>query len=672
MGLFSKFTNLFKKKSGGTDTAESKDSEEGKAQAEAAGSAASGSAEGAAAAAAEAKPEAAAASAEEKKPAGNAESAPEASPKKSSRLIDDSIRESEGAPAEAEPAAEPEKPSAPEAKEEAETVRGETEEPAPEAVKVEAEEPAAEPAPAEKAEAAPAAEPAPEKPAKARSTAKKASSAKKKAPAAKKPAGEKTAASAKGTAKKSSAAKKPAAKKTASKKAAEPRKPEAEAAAPAAEPDEKAESAKAPAKKAAESKSEEKKPAARKSAAKKAPAPAAEAEPEKKDQAAPAEQEPEKAESVSQTAGTPEAPAAGAEPEPEKAESVSQTAGTPEAPAAGAEPGKKDQGEPAEAEPEKSAKKDEPEEPQSRFGLFRRLVSGLSSSGKSIGYGLSALFRGRKIDEELYTDLEERLVMADISYNTAEKILERVKDKAKLKDLRDADALAELVKSELLEILRPVSSPLIVQDRKPFVILMVGVNGAGKTTTIGKMASAFKNKGMEVVLAAGDTFRAAAVEQLNVWGVRNDVRVVAQATGADSASVIFDAYSAAKASGADVLIADTAGRLQNKENLMRELAKIVKVLKKHDPDAPHEVLLTLDAGIGQNAISQVRQFNGTVPVTGICLTKLDGTAKGGVIFSIADEFRIPVRYIGVGEGISDLREFNAGEFIDALFDGGNK
>ena len=642
MGFLSRFTNLFKKKSGEAETAEAKESEEGKAQAEAEVAAQANAAESAPVS--EAKPQAAAA--EEKKPAEEkAESAPEPSPKKSSRLIDDSIRES-GSTAAKETV--PEEKTSPVAEVKPETVKVETEEPAPEAVKVEAEEPAAEPAPAEKAEAAPAAEPAPEKPAKARSTAKKASSAKKKAPAAKKPAGEKTAASAKGTAKKSSAAKKPAAKKTASKKAAEPRKPEAEAAAPAAEPDEKAESAKAPAKKAAESKSEEKKPAARKSAAKKAPAPAAEAEPEKKDQAAPAEQEPEKAESVSQTAGTPEAPAAGAEPE------------------------KKDQGEPAEAEPEKSAKKDEPEEPQSRFGLFRRLVSGLSSSGKSIGYGLSALFRGRKIDEELYTDLEERLVMADISYNTAEKILERVKDKAKLKDLRDADALTELVKSELLEILRPVSSPLIVQDRKPFVILMVGVNGAGKTTTIGKMASAFKNKGMEVVLAAGDTFRAAAVEQLNVWGVRNDVRVVAQATGADSASVIFDAYSAAKASGADVLIADTAGRLQNKENLMRELAKIVKVLKKHDPDAPHEVLLTLDAGIGQNAISQVRQFNGTVPVTGICLTKLDGTAKGGVIFSIADEFRIPVRYIGVGEGISDLREFNAGEFIDALFDGGNK
>ena len=646
MGFLSRFrfTNLFKKKSGEAETAEAKESEEGKAQAEAEVAAQANAAESAPVS--EAKPQAAAA--EEKKPAEEkAESAPEPSPKKSSRLIDDSIRES-GSTAAKETVPEEKTSPVAEVKPETETVKVETEEPAPEAVKVEAEEPAAEPAPAEKAEAAPAAEPAPEKPAKARSTAKKASSAKKKAPAAKKPAGEKTAASAKGTAKKSSAAKKPAAKKTASKKAAEPRKPEAEAAAPAAEPDEKAESAKAPAKKAAESKSEEKKPAARKSAAKKAPAPAAEAEPEKKDQAAPAEQEPEKAESVSQTAGTPEAPAAGAEPE------------------------KKDQGEPAEAEPEKSAKKDEPEEPQSRFGLFRRLVSGLSSSGKSIGYGLSALFRGRKIDEELYTDLEERLVMADISYNTAEKILERVKDKAKLKDLRDADALTELVKSELLEILRPVSSPLIVQDRKPFVILMVGVNGAGKTTTIGKMASAFKNKGMEVVLAAGDTFRAAAVEQLNVWGVRNDVRVVAQATGADSASVIFDAYSAAKASGADVLIADTAGRLQNKENLMRELAKIVKVLKKHDPDAPHEVLLTLDAGIGQNAISQVRQFNGTVPVTGICLTKLDGTAKGGVIFSIADEFRIPVRYIGVGEGISDLREFNAGEFIDALFDGGNK
>ena len=596
MGLFSKFTNLFKKKSGGSDSAENKAAEE--SGNEAAAGAQPEAAPAPSAPAEEAKPEAAApapeAPLEEKKP----EPAPVASQKKSSRLIDDSSRESESAPA-AEP--EPEAaPAAAEAKDEK---------------------------PAEKPAKAPAKKPA----------------AKKKAPAKKPAAGEK-AASSRSTAKKgsASAAKKPVAKKAPAKKAAEPA-PEAKSEEPAAV---KEEPAKAPARKA-----EDKKPAAKKAKAAKAPAKApADAEPGKKDQAEAAKPEPEKE---------------SAKPAPAKPESDSVKAP--------AEPEKKDQAKAAEAEPEKkSAKEDNDEEPQSRFGLFRRLVSGLSNSGKSIGYGLSALFRGRKIDEDLYNDLEERLVTADISYNTAEKILERVREKAKLRELRDADALTELVKAELLEILRPVSSPLIIQDRKPFVILMVGVNGAGKTTTIGKMASAFKKKGMEVVLAAGDTFRAAAVEQLNVWGVRNDVRVVSQATGSDAASVIFDAYSAAKASGADVLIADTAGRLQNKENLMKELAKIVKVIKKHDPDAPHEVLITLDAGIGQNAISQVRQFNSTVPVTGICLTKLDGTAKGGVIFTIADEFRIPVRYIGVGEGISDLREFNAGEFIDALFDGGNK
>ena len=596
MGLFSKFTNLFKKKSGGSDSAENKAAEE--SGNEAAAGARPEAAPAPSAPAEEAKPEAAApapeAPLEEKKP----EPAPVASQKKSSRLIDDSSRESESAPA-AEP--EPEAaPAAAEAKDEK---------------------------PAEKPAKAPAKKPA----------------AKKKAPAKKPAAGEK-AASSRSTAKKgsASAAKKPVAKKAPAKKSAEPA-PEAKSEEPAAV---KEEPAKAPARKA-----EDKKPAAKKAKAAKAPAKApADAEPGKKDQAEAAKPEPEKE---------------SAKPAPAKPESDSVKAP--------AEPEKKDQAKAAEAEPEKkSAKEDNDEEPQSRFGLFRRLVSGLSNSGKSIGYGLSALFRGRKIDEDLYNDLEERLVTADISYNTAEKILERVREKAKLRELRDADALTELVKAELLEILRPVSSPLIIQDRKPFVILMVGVNGAGKTTTIGKMASAFKKKGMEVVLAAGDTFRAAAVEQLNVWGVRNDVRVVSQATGSDAASVIFDAYSAAKASGADVLIADTAGRLQNKENLMKELAKIVKVIKKHDPDAPHEVLITLDAGIGQNAISQVRQFNSTVPVTGICLTKLDGTAKGGVIFTIADEFRIPVRYIGVGEGISDLREFNAGEFIDALFDGGNK
>ena len=633
MGLFSKFTNLFKKKSGGSDSAENKAAEE--SGNEAAAGARPEAAPAPSAPAEEAKPEAAApapeAPLEEKKP----EPAPVASQKKSSRLIDDSIRESESAPA-----AEPEPEAAPAAAE-AEPVKAAAEEPAPEAVRIEPEEPAAEPV---KEPEAPAAEAKDEKPAEkpAKAPAKKPA-AKKKAPAKKPAAGEKAAYS-RSTAKKggASAAKKPAAKKAPAKKAAEPA-PEAKSEEPAAV---KEEPAKAPARKA-----EDKKPAAKKAKAAKAPAKApADAEPEKKDQAEAAKPEPEKE---------------SAKPAPAKPESDSVKAP--------AEPEKKDQAKAAEAEPEKkSAKEDNDEEPQSRFGLFRRLVSGLSNSGKSIGYGLSALFRGRKIDEDLYNDLEERLVTADISYNTAEKILERVREKAKLRELRDADALTELVKAELLEILRPVSSPLIIQDRKPFVILMVGVNGAGKTTTIGKMASAFKKKGMEVVLAAGDTFRAAAVEQLNVWGVRNDVRVVSQATGSDAASVIFDAYSAAKASGADVLIADTAGRLQNKENLMKELAKIVKVIKKHDPDAPHEVLITLDAGIGQNAISQVRQFNSTVPVTGICLTKLDGTAKGGVIFTIADEFRIPVRYIGVGEGISDLREFNAGEFIDALFDGGNK
>ena len=635
MGLFSKITDFFKKKSGGSDSAENKAAEESRN--EAAAGAQPEAAPAPAAPAEEQKPEAAAAApvanapAEEKKP----EPAPVASQKKSSRLIDDSIRESESAPA-----AEPEPEAAPAAAE-AEPVKAAAEEPAPEAVRIEPEEPAAEPV---KEPEAPAAEAKDEKPAEkpAKAPAKKPA-AKKKAPAKKPAAGEK-AASSRSTAKKgsASAAKKPAAKKAPAKKAAEPA-PEAKSEEPAAV---KEEPAKAPARKA-----EDKKPAAKKAKAAKAPAKApADAEPEKKDQAEAAKPEPEKE---------------SAKPAPAKPESDSVKAPS--------EPEKKDQAKAAEAEPEKkSAKEDNDEEPQSRFGLFRRLVSGLSNSGKSIGYGLSALFRGRKIDEDLYNDLEERLVTADISYNTAEKILERVREKAKLRELRDADALTELVKAELLEILRPVSSPLIIQDRKPFVILMVGVNGAGKTTTIGKMASAFKKKGMEVVLAAGDTFRAAAVEQLNVWGVRNDVRVVSQATGSDAASVIFDAYSAAKASGADVLIADTAGRLQNKENLMKELAKIVKVIKKHDPDAPHEVLITLDAGIGQNAISQVRQFNSTVPVTGICLTKLDGTAKGGVIFTIADEFRIPVRYIGVGEGISDLREFNAGEFIDALFDGGNK
>ena len=238
-----------------------------------------------------------------------------------------------------------------------------------------------------------------------------------------------------------------------------------------------------------------------------------------------------------------------------------------------------------------------------------------------------------------------------------------------MKELKDADSLVSRLNADLHEILKKVSVPLVIDtSKKPFVILMVGVNGVGKTTTIGKMAKFFEAQGHKVMLAAGDTFRAAAVEQLKVWDQRNGIPVVAQSTGADSASVIFDALSSAKAKGYDILIADTAGRLQNKANLMAELQKIVRVMQKIDPEAPHEVMLTVDAGTGQNAISQVKLFGEVVPITGINITKLDGTAKGGVIFNIADNFGIPIRFIGVGEGIDDLRVFDADDFVKALFD----
>ncbi len=251
---------------------------------------------------------------------------------------------------------------------------------------------------------------------------------------------------------------------------------------------------------------------------------------------------------------------------------------------------------------------------------------------------------------------------------TTMRIVERLTEQADRRQLQDASALYELLQQDMTEILKPVEQPLQISAKKgPFVILMVGVNGVGKTTTIGKLAQQFKREGKSVMLAAGDTFRAAAVEQLQVWGERNSIPVVAQHTGADSASVIYDAVEAAKARGVDVLIADTAGRLQNKAHLMDELKKVVRVMKKLDADAPHEVMLTLDAGTGQNAISQAKLFTEAVGVTGITLTKLDGTAKGGVIFAIADQFNIPIRYIGVGEGIDDLRPFKADEFVGALF-----
>jgi len=300
-------------------------------------------------------------------------------------------------------------------------------------------------------------------------------------------------------------------------------------------------------------------------------------------------------------------------------------------------------------------------------GFFARLKRSLVKTRQNLGSGFVGLFRGKKIDDDLFEELEEQLLIADVGVETTRKIITSLTEHASRKQLKDADALYGKLKEEMSEILSKVEQPLDVSGKTPYVILMVGVNGVGKTTTIGKMARQFEAQGKSVMLAAGDTFRAAAVEQLQVWGQRNKIPVIAQHTGADSASVIFDAIQAAKARGIDVLIADTAGRLQNKAHLMEELKKIVRVMKKLDEDAPHEVMLTLDASTGQNAVSQAKLFNEAVGLTGITLTKLDGTAKGGVIFAIADQFSIPIRYIGVGEGIEDLRPFKADDFIEALF-----
>ncbi|MEZ8740566.1 signal recognition particle-docking protein FtsY [Photobacterium swingsii] len=309
----------------------------------------------------------------------------------------------------------------------------------------------------------------------------------------------------------------------------------------------------------------------------------------------------------------------------------------------------------------------EQEKPKSE-GFFARLMRGLKKTKMNFGSGFFDLFSGKKIDDELYEELEEQLLIADVGMDTTVKIIENLTDRASRKDLKDGEALYGQLREELSDMLAKVEQPLVIDTtKKPFVILMVGVNGVGKTTTIGKLAKQFEREGKSVMLAAGDTFRAAAVEQLQVWGERNNVPVVAQHTGADSASVIFDAIESAKAKNVDVVIADTAGRLQNKGHLMEELRKIVRVMKKVDPEAPHEIMLTVDAGTGQNAISQAKLFSDVAPVSGITLTKLDGTAKGGVIFAIADQFNIPIRYIGIGEGIDDLRPFAADEFIEALF-----
>ncbi|USD65390.1 signal recognition particle-docking protein FtsY [Vibrio sp. SCSIO 43136] len=317
-------------------------------------------------------------------------------------------------------------------------------------------------------------------------------------------------------------------------------------------------------------------------------------------------------------------------------------------------------------EPQTVARVQEQQKPTESF--FERLKRSLRRTKENIGAGFFGLFKGKEIDDELFEELEEQLLIADVGMDTTMKIIDSLTEKASHKQLKDGEALYGLLKEEMAEILSEVEQPLVVDSGKtPYVILMVGVNGVGKTTTIGKLAKQFQSEGKKVMLAAGDTFRAAAVEQLQVWGERNDVPVIAQHTGADSASVIYDAIEAAKARGVDVVIADTAGRLQNKANLMEELRKIVRVMKKIDDSAPHEIMLTLDAATGQNAISQAKLFSDVAPLTGITLTKLDGTAKGGVIFAIADQFKIPIRYIGVGEGIDDLRPFTSKDYIEALF-----
>lgn len=301
--------------------------------------------------------------------------------------------------------------------------------------------------------------------------------------------------------------------------------------------------------------------------------------------------------------------------------------------------------------------------------LFGRLKNSLSAARSSISTSFFSPFGGKRIDDDLFEVLEEQLLTADIGVGTSVKIIRSLTEKASRKDVKDASALYSLLKEEMTNILTGIELPLVINNKKhkPYIVLMVGVNGVGKTATAGKLAKLFQEDGKKVVLAAGDTFRAASVEQLQVWGKRSKVPVIAQHTGADSASVIFDAVKSSKVRGSDIVIADTAGRLQNKSNLMRELEKIIRVMKKIDHTAPHEIMLTLDASTGQNALSQVKHFNAVAPVTGITLTKLDGTAKGGIIFSLADEFRIPIRYVGIGEGINDLYQFKTKLFIDALF-----
>ncbi|HBO5763692.1 signal recognition particle-docking protein FtsY [Pseudomonas aeruginosa] len=376
----------------------------------------------------------------------------------------------------------------------------------------------------------------------------------------------------------------------------------------------------------------------------------------------PGRQQPSAAEPAEPPAPVAEAPLAGDEPA-----SAEEHSPRPEAPVAQPEPILAAEPEPEPVAPLAAAPA--VSEPATRPGFFARLRQGLSKTSASIGEGMASLFLGRKeIDDDLLDDIETRLLTADVGVEATTLIVQNLTKRVARKELADSGALYKALQEELASLLRPVEQPLQVDvAREPYVILVVGVNGVGKTTTIGKLAKKLQLEGKKVMLAAGDTFRAAAVEQLQVWGERNRIPVIAQHTGADSASVIFDAVQAAKARGIDVLIADTAGRLHTKDNLMEELKKVHRVIGKLDETAPHEVLLVLDAGTGQNAINQAKQFNLAVELTGLALTKLDGTAKGGVIFALAKQFGLPIRYIGVGEGIDDLRTFEADAFVQALF-----
>ncbi|MBT8088626.1 MAG: signal recognition particle-docking protein FtsY [Gammaproteobacteria bacterium] len=313
------------------------------------------------------------------------------------------------------------------------------------------------------------------------------------------------------------------------------------------------------------------------------------------------------------------------------------------------------------------------EKPEKRAGFIKRLRARLNRGDSWLTYDLANLAPGGKIDEDVLDELESLLVMADVGVDTTERIVSDLQKSLARKELKDVEALQKGLRKSLCEILAPVEAPLSIGPANgPFVILMVGVNGAGKTTTIGKMARRFKDDGYSVMLAAGDTFRAAAVEQLQAWGERNDVPVISQQAGADPAAVIFDAWDAARARDIDILLADTAGRLQSQKGLMDELAKVKRVLARRDDSAPHEVMLVLDASQGQNALVQAQKFHDALGLTGITVTKLDGSAKGGILLAIANQLKVPVRFIGIGEAAEDMQPFSAEEFVDALLTSGTQ